>query len=248
MAGSRVTSHASQPTATLDDHLYIPEGATLTVVPAEVENAEDLEFDESNVIALSKKTKYKVHMCLGITSNMSRSTVSVFATGTGPNLFHTYFLPVKLHHLICPIHDMSLKSASNNPVNIIGKIMLLVWMGNLHIRVQFNVGENIAVPQKFGASLIDRSVKGILPMERRVFFIRSRPVPIISQYLSSTDSLAVLQKDSDAGTDTDNRQHKNAWTLLFGFAKLVKILQNADASILFTTSTIEFIYIAPHAN
>lgn len=57
-----------------------------------------------------------------------------FDTATGPNLALATFLSVKFHDCIRPIHSMSLMSASN-PVNVIGKVMLFVQMGDFHLHV-----------------------------------------------------------------------------------------------------------------
>lgn len=49
-------------------------------------------------------------------SNISRRACSVFDTGPETNQVHTSFLPLKWCDCIRPIHNMSFKTASNNPV------------------------------------------------------------------------------------------------------------------------------------
>lgn len=121
--------------------------------------------DETHVLALLKKKNYKVHICVGIMSNMPIPTVGIFGTGAGPNLFHTYFLPIKWSDRILPIHSMSLKSASNNLVNSMGKITLFVRLGDLQIPIHFGVIDNMALPILIGTPLLDRYVKVIFPMK-----------------------------------------------------------------------------------
>lgn len=96
------------------------------VLPVDVQNADELEFDEPDVVALFKKKIYKVHMYVGITFDIRRPKVSDFNTQTGPNLVQASFLHPKWSDRICPVQNMSLNSAFTKPVDIIGKIMLFV--------------------------------------------------------------------------------------------------------------------------
>lgn len=89
-----VISHFTQRNATLDQRLDVPEPVAVTVLPANDKNAEEVQFDQTDAIALFKKKVYKVHMSVEHTS-MSTRTVTVFDTGTGPNLLPTSFLPHK---------------------------------------------------------------------------------------------------------------------------------------------------------
>lgn len=113
---------------------------------------------------------------------------------------------------------MSIKSAANTPVNVIGKIMLFLQLGDLHLRVNFSVADNLAVPLRITMSFIDRFVKGIFLMERRIIPIQSRLVAIISGHSFPSHPLAVQKNDSNAGTDTDFQQGNKARTPLFSVA------------------------------
>lgn len=57
MASSPKASHLTQRQTTLDDPLDVPEPAAATVLPADVQNAEELDYDKTGVVALFKKKK-----------------------------------------------------------------------------------------------------------------------------------------------------------------------------------------------
>lgn len=63
IAFSPVPSHPIQRNITLGDSLDVPKRAAATFLPADVKNAELLEYDETGVIALFKLKNYKVLMC-----------------------------------------------------------------------------------------------------------------------------------------------------------------------------------------
>lgn len=125
------------------------------------------------------------------------------------------FLPVKWHDRTHPIRNMSLKSVSNSPVNVIRKGLLFVEQGDLHVHVHFAVVENLAVPLLTRTVFINRFAKGILPMERQIVPITSCQVGIISGFTPLSDLLAVLKSYSDAETKPDDQQDNNARTSPF---------------------------------
>lgn len=133
-------------------------------------------------------------MCVGITSNMSGPTVSVFDTGARPYLVRSSFLPVKCRDCIRPIHSTSLKSASNNTVHVIGKIMLFVHLRDLHVLAHFSVADSLSVPLLTGTVYIDRFFKVKLSMERCIVPIWSRTVATTSEYTSPSDSTQTLRQ------------------------------------------------------
>lgn len=98
---------------------------------------------------------------------MSRPTIRVLDSGVRSNLVRTPFLPVKWRDGIRPIYNMSLKSSWNNPVNVIVKIMLFVQLGDLNVRVDCGVVDNLAVPL-IETSFMERFVKAIFPIERHI--------------------------------------------------------------------------------
>lgn len=66
----------------------------MTVLPTDVGNEEELDFDKMNVIELFKKKNYQVHMGMGTASNIQRPMKNVLDTSAGPYLVRTSFLPV----------------------------------------------------------------------------------------------------------------------------------------------------------
>lgn len=128
-------------------------------------------------------------MGFGISSNILRPTVSVLDTGSGQNLVRISFLPIKWRYHIHPLHNLSFRSASNNPVISIQKLNDFDHLHNIHARVHFGVVDNLALLLLIGLSVIDKFVREILPMERCIVHILSLPIPIISEYATCRTSL-----------------------------------------------------------
>lgn len=76
---------------------------------------------------------------------------------------------------------MSLKAASDGPVNLIGKFMLFAQLGGLHMRVYFGGLDNFYLPLLFYISLIDRFYKGTLPTGRRMVIVLSHSDDVFSE-------------------------------------------------------------------
>lgn len=121
MASDPITRHRTGRHSTLHGPLNVPKPAVTTVVPHDAVNGEELDFTETDVVALVRKNNYKLHMCVEIRSNILVPTVSIFDPGTGPNMFGMSFLPVNWQKCICPVNNISSKSASGSPVNVVGK-------------------------------------------------------------------------------------------------------------------------------
>lgn len=126
--------------------------------------------------------------------------------------------------------------------------MLLVQLGDLHIRVPFDVVDSLSIALLVWTFFIYRFGKEIFPVERRIFHIQYRIVAIISEHTPTSDPLTELQNDSDAESFTDDRLHHNAGTPLFRLVKCVTIEPNTQASVSVTTSCTRLIYTAPHLN
>lgn len=65
--------------------------------------------------------------------------------------------------------------------------------------------DNLTVPLVVGTSFIVRFAKRKFPMERCIVPFPSRRVPIITEYLPPSDSLAVLQSNADVESNTDDQ-------------------------------------------
>lgn len=84
-------------------------------------------------------------MCVGITSHVLRAALSVFYTGAGSNLVRSSFLLSDWRDRTRPMQNMPLKSASDNLLEVIGKIMLFVQLDDLHMSVHFGVLDKLPV-------------------------------------------------------------------------------------------------------
>lgn len=81
MAYSPVASHDTMVDASLDDHLGVPQTGSETLLPAYVNNSDDLDFDATDVIDLFKKMNNKGHICGSVTSEVWKPSASNFHTG-----------------------------------------------------------------------------------------------------------------------------------------------------------------------
>lgn len=146
MALVPVDSHPMQQNQTLDDHMDVPESGGATVSPSGVKNAEELDCEE-----MFKIQNYKIHMCVVITSNIVKPTVSVWEISAGPNRACMSLLPVKWRTTSCIFHHMSLDSALDSPVLFISKVYASSKAGHPPARVLFGVVDNLAVPLLLGS-------------------------------------------------------------------------------------------------
>lgn len=131
-----------------------------------------------------KKDSYNGHVCVRVEAGMSRPTVSVFITGAGPNLVRPYIFPVKWRDYTCPIYNLSLKYMSNSLVHVINKITPFDQPGDVHVRVHFDILDNLAVLLLIGTSFLNRFLTEILPwnyasfqhgLKSSLFFLNTQP-------------------------------------------------------------------------
>lgn len=172
--------------------------------------------DETSGVA--QEEEFQSPQCVGITTNILRPTVSVFNTVTGPNFFHKYFRSVIWREDIRLIDNMSLKSASSSPVNIIGKCIFSLQRGKLHVCVRFGVVNIFAVQPVVRNSLIDQFFKRMFANKWCIFLIRPRPVSIISEWTSPLDPLAPLQNISATAPTFYDRKDSDRSTPLLRLA------------------------------
>lgn len=92
---------------------------------------------------------------------------------------------------------MSLKSASDRPFQVICKITLFAQLGELPVRVCFDVVVNLALLLLVETTFIDRFVEGSFPMKRFKDSIWSRAVRTISEYNPPSDLQVVLHTNLD---------------------------------------------------
>lgn len=134
-----VNIHPVQRHAALDDPLDVPYPTVRTVSPAKLNKAEELDFENTKSILCLKRNNFKICMFLGFVSNILGPLVKVFDTETGLNLIRTSFRPVDWHDRISSIHNKPPRSDSSIPVHEMGRDMIFVLLGDLHVRVPFRV-------------------------------------------------------------------------------------------------------------
>lgn len=98
--------------------------------------------------------------------------------GVGTNLIWEKSLRQGWHKTIRPASAPDLKCTTSESVHVLGIVNLHVMMGDWQVRVDFGVVRNRAVSFLFGTRFIDRFVRRIMPVERKVVPYNSSPVQI----------------------------------------------------------------------
>lgn len=132
--------------------------------------------------ALQARAIHLCPECLCSKTNKLRQTASVFYSRAGPNGVRTSFLQFKLRDNIRPIHNMTLIFTSNTLLNFKVRVMLFIQLQDQPVRIDFAVAVNFLILLLVGTSVIDRSFKRVLLMNRRVVPIPSSAVTIIAKY------------------------------------------------------------------
>lgn len=244
---SSLTIHHTKGNTSLDDLLGIPKSAFPIFLPTDVKDAEELDFDTTNIIALFKNKNYNVHMCFWIMSNILCPSVSVFNTRVRPNVSAYHPSQSNRARDFTP-YVTYFRSASESPVKVIGKIILFFQLGDLQIRVHFGSVDNLTARFFVIILFTDRYEKKIFMMEHFIVPIQSHPVAGTLQHTAPSDLLVALQTDSHVNISMEDGQDKNDWTPLFQVAKCVTILPNTEAAISVTTRIARLIYMTPYWN
>lgn len=133
-----------------------------TILPAAVKMQKDWALTGPMVLfVIFKKNNHKFHRCVRIKSNTLQPPVSVLDARDGPYLACTSFISLKERDCIRPIQNVSLRSASDSPLQVIANIMLFSQRGDLEAWVHFGVVDNLFMALLFGTWFIDKSIRGI---------------------------------------------------------------------------------------
>lgn len=134
------TSHLTHCKATFNDCLAVCKAALAIFFPADVEMAEISEFDETDVIVFAQEKEFQCrHVRQHHCKYILRPTVNVSESGTETNVALTILPPVVWRPCIRPIHNMALKSALNNPVNVVREVVLFFQLSGLLVCVYVGV-------------------------------------------------------------------------------------------------------------
>ena len=167
------------------------------------------EAEDNETINLFKSKNYKVSMSLGIRSYEMVPTISVMDTGAGPNLVDKRILPPSWLDRIRPSPVANLSAAANQPIPVEGIVNLHVRLGDLCVRVWFGVVDNLVAPCILGTAFQDQYVRAILPMDRRIVPLHSRPVPILAAGSAAKPvvQLVTAHDGASAPPDTAPTEH-----------------------------------------
>lgn len=131
-----------------------------------------------DTLPLSKRN-YKVSMTISLMAKMMHNTNVMFDTVTALDLILEEFIEAKWLKAIQTNSRPALKNTTNRKVSVVGMISLHVVVGYSRARVVFGIVPNLAVQVRLENSFINRFVKGILPLERRIVLYYFKPVPTL---------------------------------------------------------------------
>ena len=104
-----------------------------------LEDLPDIPFQKDQILSMFTKRNYKVSASWGINSKSLRPKTVVLDTGARPNLVDYQAIPDKWKKRIKPIRNVKMTSASNQKMDLVGVIPLIVRIGDLKTRVWFGV-------------------------------------------------------------------------------------------------------------
>ena len=140
---------------------------TSSTAPA---RAQSQSRTEQAAICFFKKQYYKVNATVGQRRALMRVITPVLGSGAGPNLIHLRCVAEPWRAAIKSTRSPPLIDASNRLMKAIGELKLHVRIGEFCARVPFLVVVNFAVDCILGTTFLDRYVKAILPLQRKVLF------------------------------------------------------------------------------
>lgn len=141
---------------------------------------------------------------------------------------------------------MFLKSAFDTPIHIISKLMVFVYLCDLHVRVHPGVVDNLSLQGLLGTSVIDRIALHIFPVKRQIGPRLSRPIALIWEYTVLSDLLAVIYTDLNIESNMPEPADNHEKTPLFQKAKRLPPPPNLEICIPAPTSSARTMSAAPH--
>ena len=112
---------------------------------------------------------YKVEALVGPTQDSQVKMLTVFDTGAGPNLIRAALLPDEVLNTIDTRRKVvSLCSASNHKLDVLGVVTLTVTIADLRVRQPFVVVSKLGADVILGCTFIDHCVDEIRPRQKYV--------------------------------------------------------------------------------
>ena len=123
--------------------------------------------DEDSIMLMAKRN-YKVDTFVGLNRNLLTRRISVLDTGAGPNFVQAVDLPPECRSRLRQGPLPKVTDANRNPIRMIGKIELVIQLGNWISKTSFIVCEKLTVPVILGCDFCDKFVEAIRPLRRVV--------------------------------------------------------------------------------
>lgn len=132
-----------------------------SVLPADVKNSVELHFDATDIVELFKNVSSKSN-CAAVLCQVyfgRQSASSTLALGQIKFPHYSYKLngaPASISNKKCPSNQLY-----GSHVLVIGRIMLFIKLGDLHVHVHFRVSNSPTVPLLVGTLFIDKFSRGV---------------------------------------------------------------------------------------
>jgi transposase InsO family protein len=132
------------------------------------------------VVSLLAARNYKVSATVGVTTVVATPVIAILDTGAGPNLIRADLLPDDWErYRVVGTPERRIVGAGGRQLAQKGVVNMHVCMGRLKVQTRFIVVERLVAECIVGCQFIDRHVKTILPMEKRVILSDGSIVPIL---------------------------------------------------------------------
>lgn len=245
MASKPIGCPSKQSNATLDHFPGVCGPAFATFLLRDNKIAEELNFEETDVVYLFGEQNYKKNMCARITSTILVLTVSVLGPGRD-EICSALFPSSEIARKPLPLSKHVSQSCLEQHCPRQWRNYALFHLGDLQVHVHFGVVKRIEILLLIAPWFIERSVKEIFAMEGHIACIRSHPIANISKYMQLSHLLAMLECDSDPVSSIDDRQENHKSTQLFRVTKCITILPNMKPFVSVMTSSTRLIHMAPY--
>lgn len=142
------------------------------------------------------KKDYKVCLSIELISWRMRPSVCVFHTGTGPNLIRADVLDPALQDSIRQRDMPDIRSASNRKRNASQTITPHLPMAESRTRINFGVVNELVMPVLPGTTFIDKFIRSIHPVKRKIVAHHSSAVSIlmVHEARSEADKNSTIKK------------------------------------------------------
>lgn len=132
------------------------------------------------------KPTYKVRIKIALTKTVLHPKTDLVDTAAGTNLMNEDYLNPAWKCSIERLESSKLRTATNVVIKAQGVTPFLLHIGDVQARVCFRFVQNLALNMLLGTMYIDKGIRGIFCMERKIVLEHSVPVALWKEVLRPT--------------------------------------------------------------